>query len=308
LKPTPEELASPSPFRMAKVNAIWQKAQVSLHEAKQKELFTLLRRHDLEELALKKLRNDGGDKEGLREAYTRQQLHDILRRYGLEHTSPLGKLDPSSSSRPHHPDSPSGRKVEHNVFKDGRLNKLWDKAEQAGFTQEQLGILHEEFSHHQEKVDMLDTLQEAEAPKEQREMLSNDILGKAEHPYAPENTLEKIKMTVKQGFKRLSQMASTGPEMSMEFDNTKVEALWRMATRGKFNNPELSSLKEELHHYAKRLEKLSYLEGQLHLEGMDPGEKHYSHPHLEDRIAKTGRQVEKLHAELEHRIFSRTEL
>ncbi|XP_076289830.1 uncharacterized protein LOC143213660, partial [Lasioglossum baleicum] len=39
------------------------------------------------------------------------------------------------------------------MFKDRRLNKLWNKAELAGFTSEELTTLKEEFQHHQDKVD-----------------------------------------------------------------------------------------------------------------------------------------------------------
>lgn len=40
------------------------------------------------------------------------------------------------------------------LFKDKKLNKLWEKAEVSGFTPEELNALKEEFTHHQEKVDL----------------------------------------------------------------------------------------------------------------------------------------------------------
>lgn len=40
------------------------------------------------------------------------------------------------------------------LFKDKKLNRLWEKAEVAGFTPEELKTLKEEFMHHQEKVDV----------------------------------------------------------------------------------------------------------------------------------------------------------
>lgn len=40
------------------------------------------------------------------------------------------------------------------LFKDKKLNKLWEKAEVSGFTAEELAALREEFQHHQEKVDL----------------------------------------------------------------------------------------------------------------------------------------------------------
>lgn len=40
------------------------------------------------------------------------------------------------------------------LFKDKKLNSLWEKAEVAGFTAEELNALKEEFNHHQDKVDV----------------------------------------------------------------------------------------------------------------------------------------------------------
>lgn len=40
------------------------------------------------------------------------------------------------------------------LFKDKKLNNLWEKAEMAGFTSEELSALKEEFNHHQDKVDV----------------------------------------------------------------------------------------------------------------------------------------------------------
>lgn len=46
------------------------------------------------------------------------------------------------------------------LFKDKKLNKLWEKAEISGFTPEELKALKEEFQHHQDKVDMYYSLLE----------------------------------------------------------------------------------------------------------------------------------------------------
>lgn len=43
--------------------------------------------------------------------------------------------------------------INKSLFKDKKLNKLWQKAETAGFTQEELLALKEEFNHHQDKID-----------------------------------------------------------------------------------------------------------------------------------------------------------
>lgn len=43
--------------------------------------------------------------------------------------------------------------INKSIFKDKKLNYLWSKAENSGFTHEELVALREEFSHHQEKID-----------------------------------------------------------------------------------------------------------------------------------------------------------
>lgn len=40
------------------------------------------------------------------------------------------------------------------MFKDKKLNFLWEKAEVAGFTADELKYLKNEFNHHQDKVDV----------------------------------------------------------------------------------------------------------------------------------------------------------
>lgn len=47
----------------------------------------------------------------------------------------------------------SDKHINKSLFKDKKLNKLWQKAETAGFTNEELAALKEEFSHHQDKID-----------------------------------------------------------------------------------------------------------------------------------------------------------
>lgn len=44
------------------------------------------------------------------------------------------------------------------LFKDKKLNNLWDKAEAAGFAAAELEALKSEFSHYQEKLDIYNSL------------------------------------------------------------------------------------------------------------------------------------------------------
>ncbi len=67
-------------------------------------------------------------------------------RYGLSGTDAFSVTESNVVSAK---DSSSQPKA---FFKDKKLNRLWEKAERAGLTDEELMALKQEFQHHQEKV------------------------------------------------------------------------------------------------------------------------------------------------------------
>lgn len=71
------------PFRIQKLNVVWDKARINLAESKLKMLHFELKIQDKEEIALKKLKADVGDNDGLREAEVRKKFNGILNNYGL---------------------------------------------------------------------------------------------------------------------------------------------------------------------------------------------------------------------------------
>lgn len=103
-------------------------------------------------MALKRAKAEGLDKEGLKEAELRKKLLDIMTRFDLlEHFEDID--DPSKYKRHKPLNDPSENHINKSLFKDKKLNKLWEKAEIAGFTTEELEALREEFNHHQDKID-----------------------------------------------------------------------------------------------------------------------------------------------------------
>lgn len=64
--------------------------------------------------------------------------------------------------KPHREQHPSDNYINKSIFKDKKLNKLWEKAEKSGFDQKELKTLKEEFQHYQDKIDeyysLLETL------------------------------------------------------------------------------------------------------------------------------------------------------
>lgn len=152
------------PFRMAKLNLVWSKAQQRLTEPKLKSLFSDLKIQDKEELSWKQLNSQHADKDGVKEAAMRQKLVGIMSTYDLlehfdetqdpakykSHKAYAGKVPKNKDGI----DRPQDSYINRSLFKDKKLNKLWERAEVSGFTAEELAALRDEFVHHQDKVDM----------------------------------------------------------------------------------------------------------------------------------------------------------
>lgn len=86
-----------------------------LNEVKLKALFHDLKTHDKREVEFKKIKSNGKDKDGLKEAALRAQLSGIIESYGL-----------LSSFPEHEVRDDDGIQIDR-MFKDKKLNKLWNK-------------------------------------------------------------------------------------------------------------------------------------------------------------------------------------
>lgn len=108
--------------------------------------------HDKEEITWKHLRAEGKDKDGMKEAQLRKKLMNIMSMYNLlDQADTIGDPDKAKPFKPLN--EASDKHVNKSLFKDKKLNKLWQKAETAGFTPEELLALREEFDHHQDKIE-----------------------------------------------------------------------------------------------------------------------------------------------------------
>lgn len=313
------------PFRMAKLNLLWTKAQVRLTEPKLKSLFSDLKIHDKEELTHKRLKSEGSDKDGMKEATIRKKLIGIMSTYGLlEH---FETVQDQTKHKEH--EAFNGAVDDHinrSLFKDKKLSKLWAKAETSGFTNEELRALKEEFTHHQDKIDQYYSLlaesdvkphdDENAINKEELENfntidveeednnINKDYLHKA-------NLLRDKHRKLRDGYDRLHRLAARGPN-SKDFVEPKVQGLWRIALEADFKPEELESLRVELKHYEARLLKLR----QMHVEQAANVDKHMSKiaaagdklnhfDQMDDVIKKHARKVEKMHLDIENRIMER---
>lgn len=148
------------PFRVAKLNLLWSKAVHRLTEPKLKSLFTELKIHDKEELAYKHQKSEKPKdfNDGLKEAELRKKLIGIMSTYDLLEVMDVEDVNNNpelyKKHKPYEGKVRSDNYKNKNLFKDKKLNKLWERAELGGFSALELDQLKEEFLHHEEKVQM----------------------------------------------------------------------------------------------------------------------------------------------------------
>merc|ERR1719376_210802 len=101
-------------------------------------LYSKLKVQDKDELTMKKLKTEGGDKEGIKEAEVRRKFGLVMEEFGLggEVAHDDKEVEPTKA-----------------LFRDKKLTRLWEKAEKSGLNSEELTVLQEEFRHHQRKDD-----------------------------------------------------------------------------------------------------------------------------------------------------------
>ncbi|XP_046436585.1 alpha-2-macroglobulin receptor-associated protein isoform X2 [Neodiprion pinetum] len=309
------------PFRMAKLNLLWSKAKHRLTEPKLQALFSDLKIHDKEEIALKHLKAESKDLEGLHEATMRKKLIGLMSTYDLlEHFT---DTEDENILKRHKAMNDGSNYVSKDVFKNRKLNQLWAKAEFAGFTDEELAALKEEFLHHQEKVDeYMSLIADIDAGDTQthknslsdkhenwnmleQEEESNDVPGKNIDYLTKVNLMRDKHVKLKDGYDHLERLTAQGPNHK-EFIEPKVQGLWRIAQEAKFNPDELMSLKEELRHYERRLLKLRHFHTSAALaDGKRGKSEDFDNSTAEKNVKKHARIVEKLHLDLETKIMQK---
>ncbi|XP_073816667.1 alpha-2-macroglobulin receptor-associated protein [Musca autumnalis] len=322
------------PFRMAKLNLVWSKAQNRLTEPKLKSLYMELKIQDKEEIAWKQLNSQHKDKDGLKADELRRKLIGIMSSYDLlEHFDETEDKEKTKPYRKFH--DPEERHINKSLFKDKKLNKLWEKAEVSGFTAEELNSLKQEFEHHQDKVDVyysllenlgsnVDVNKHENAVNEDELDIFNSISNDPNDNeiQTPEMMRSKYESSInevrdhhrgiKDHYERLERLVSSGPH-SQDFIEPKVQGLWRIAQSSNFTEKELASIKTELHHFESRLLKLRH----LHAEHALQKEKYKNEKHkdksnrfedMEETLKKQTRKVEKIQENIEKTIFRHTEL
>lgn len=296
--PPPPANAEKKPFRMHKLNLIWEKAQKRLSDAKMKGLYADLKVQDKEELAWKKMA--GQDKEGLKEAELRSKLKAIVDKFDLSDQFKHHQEEP--------PEHPNVARKEGYMFRDKKLNKLWMKVQKAGLSDQELRTLKEEFQHHQDKIDQFYATQDKDEKDLANDVELNMLSEEERQNGLLSGDLEKQgHEALLESYRKLNIRAEEAWKRKGGFAEDKVQRLWKLAQQGDFSPAELESLKEELQHYEHRIRKLGHFQTELEQHGVDPkaapDEDHVKT--LKQRIKQYSHKVNKVHQDLEGRILQR---
>lgn len=212
--------------------------------------------------------DEAPDKSGQRAAAMRNRLARILNTYGLLERF-AEEIRPNDANKYKKYDRDFWRAVdgdeEVQLFKDKRLNELWQKIDRSGFTGEELQALREEFDHHQQKValyyNLLDDAGKYVAPLIDGAAAAATDEGRSsyDHELGREQNL-----SIREDFDRIERKVAQGPNNS-DFIEPSVRDLWNVANSGKidFSKDDLQSLRVELMHYESRLLKLRHLNAEL---------------------------------------------
>ncbi|XP_055340041.1 LOW QUALITY PROTEIN: alpha-2-macroglobulin receptor-associated protein-like [Paramacrobiotus metropolitanus] len=291
------------PFRIARLNAVWEKAQRRLSADDLRSLLDELQLQDKDEITLKRLHMGKKDKQDAS---------------GKEKAAP-----------------------KRFTFKDKKLNKLWEKAQRAGFSDEELQNLKTEFIHHQQKVDdYYEKFDEAISGNEKKpesdnedgdyqikdqwndltsELTESELEDQVPMPSATpkEETVEldkKLKDLTK-NYGNLKERVNRHTQDLSEFNfkEDRVEELWNQAVGAGFDREELLSLRNELQHFEKKLQKLKNFNdeiqtgnGKKHPSALGKGgEKSQERLDLESKAKHFAQKTEKLETEIQRRIENR---
>ncbi|XP_037685239.1 alpha-2-macroglobulin receptor-associated protein [Choloepus didactylus] len=295
-------------FRMEKLNQLWEKAKrLQLSPVKLSELHVDLKMQERDELSWKKMKAEGLDEDGEKEAKLVHSLSVILAKYGLD-----GKKDAQVGSS----NSVSG---DEDRLEDPRLEKLWHKAKTSGkFSSEELEKLWRELKHHKEKVHEYNVLMETVSRTEEthENVISPSETGPAKEAvlHSKHAELKDRLRAINQGFDRLRRVSHRGYEADSEFEEPRVIDLWDMAKSANFTEKELESFREELKHFEAKIEKHNHYQKELeisheklkHVENFGDREhltrKKEKYALLEEKTKELGYKVKKHLQDLSSRI------
>lgn len=283
-----------------------------LGASKLQALFKDLQEQDKIEITYKKLKTENHDKDGLKEMETRSKLNVILAKYDLRDVLETINEDKKPIETEHH----------KQLFKDKNLDKLWNKALQSKFSDEELKILKEEFQHYEAKLEdyhkLIDKVHELEDKlKNEQEKWKNSVERlDDEHEFdkstSNKNHLQHLNekhRAVKESYFKLQDKVLRNVELdkSRLFEDDDAQKLWEAAEKAGFDETELLAIKSELLHFEHRVKKLSYLHEHISSKEYESKFKQTmenadEHKLINSRIRELTQQIEKLRNGIETRI------
>ncbi|KAF6026122.1 hypothetical protein EB796_015570 [Bugula neritina] len=288
-------------FKSKKASLIWAKALKKYqygHEDQSKLLNSLvedLTTIDKQLIELKHLKFDGKDPYGEEEDRVESAIQDLLEKYELKKKSD-GVKEPMSN------------RIEDYVNRDNRLEEMYKKAQSLGFSDAELNDLKKEIFHHKRTMAELDDLVgNLKALEDEARLSSNDV-DDVSDSYQQEakqlkiqevqTAIKKKKREVKEGYSRLSVISDNpGLPNDATFTQPKVLKLWVSILKANFTPEERYSLKEELMHLEKKMNKRDKLEEEKAM--LEKHEK-LLHPSHSARKEKYSEKKEKVDQKAQH--------
>uniref|UniRef100_F1LBX6 Alpha-2-macroglobulin receptor-associated protein n=1 Tax=Ascaris suum TaxID=6253 RepID=F1LBX6_ASCSU len=248
-------VADLSPFRTNKINFIWAKAVSHIADKSAiKRIKEELEKFDKLYLSAK----------GQQEKYGKSDMDEIdakletfLERYGLEST--ISAYNKKMKWRNEEELKKTNSVLASEKFTDPKVEKLWRAAQNGKFSESQLKALHKELKDHERRMEEYNA----------KFLKFNEI--------AHENSLhdesmegrEEIRRQLKEHFNDIESNYEQLREKVLQtekspFKNEKVVDLWNLAMKNpNFTATELESIRLDLHHFDKQMEKLKYHEEEL---------------------------------------------
>ncbi|EFO27134.1 hypothetical protein LOAG_01354 [Loa loa] len=238
-------------FRINKLNFIWSKA---VHHLTDKAMIKRLK-DDLDKFdALylsAKARSMKNEKLILEEVDNK--LVQLLEKFGLE--SAMNAYMKKYKWR----DEEEGDSIlSSEKLKDPKLQKLWHAAQNSRFSKNELKTLHKELKDHERKMELYEQKVQLFS-----EFNDNSLIGNSfEMNDKLNRELKVYHSNLMDSYDKLHQKVVKVSQKV--FSNEKVTNLWHLAIQNpNFTTSELESIRVELNHFDKRLEKMKYHDEEL---------------------------------------------
>jgi len=266
-------------FKLKKYNDIWERALgKTMSQQKLVQLRKLLVKFDRLELEEKhrdaEERNDGEQPRSSVEGH----LNAVLEEYDL-----LNRKEAD--------------------FIDGRLNELWRHAvKQGDYSATELQNLHTEMQHMDAKLNRVQNMGMEAVGNSVNTLEDNMVHGDDVKVGKPVDE-ERLELKMKLMKDSILSKKKSKPQLK----DHRVQELWDTAQGGSFSEDELGTIREELSHFQKYVDKMEHWEG-VHSHLKNNGGEESELLRANERLTKYKHKVKKFHKTMLAKIEGKTEL